>query len=48
MTNNPDKVAALERSGVNIVERVVHAFPSNEHNEFYLHTKASRSGHQFG
>lgn len=48
MTNNPDKVAALERSGVNIVERVVHAFPSNEHNEFYLQTKASRSGHQFG
>lgn len=48
MTNNPEKVSALERSGVNIVERVVHAFPSNEHNEFYLQTKASRTGHQFG
>jgi len=47
MTNNPDKVDALKRYGVDVVERVQHAFPSNEHNEFYLQTKAKRSGHQF-
>lgn len=47
LTNNPEKVAALGRYGVDVVERVQHAFPSNLHNEFYLQTKASRSGHQF-
>jgi len=46
MTNNPDKMNALERYGINVVERVTHTFPSNQHNEFYLQTKASRSGHQ--
>ena len=29
----------------NIVERVPHIFPSNGHNERYLETKATRSGH---
>lgn len=47
MTNNPDKVDALVRNGVDVAERVAHAFPSNQHNEFYLQTKAARSGHQF-
>ena len=45
LTNNPDKVAALERYGIRIVERVPHVFPSNGHNERYLQTKATRSGH---
>jgi GTP cyclohydrolase II len=45
MTNNPDKVAALTRYGIVIVERVPLSFPSNVHNEAYLHTKAVRSGH---
>ncbi len=47
MTNNPDKLSALARYGVDVTERVPHAFPANQHNEFYLQTKASRSGHQF-
>lgn len=47
MTNNPDKVDALVRNGVDVTERVAHTFPSNQHNEFYLQTKAARSGHQF-
>lgn len=47
LTNNPDKVNALSRHGVDVVERVPHAFPSNQHNEFYLQTKAMRAGHQF-
>jgi len=46
MTNNPDKMNALERYGIQVTERVMHSFPSNKHNEFYLQTKASRSGHQ--
>lgn len=45
LTNNPDKVAGLARCGITVTERVAHAFPSNQHNEFYLHTKVSRSGH---
>ncbi|MBO0739669.1 MAG: GTP cyclohydrolase II [Alphaproteobacteria bacterium] len=45
LTNNPDKVAALERYGIRVVERVPHVFPSNGHNERYLRTKAMRSGH---
>ena len=47
MTNNPEKVDALSRYGVVIEERVQHAFPSNEYNEAYLRTKASRGGHLF-
>jgi GTP cyclohydrolase II len=45
LTNNPDKVAALERYGVRVAERVPHVFPSNGHNARYLLTKATRSGH---
>ena len=47
LTNNPEKVAALEHCGITVAERVPHAFPSNEHNESYLRTKASRAGHLF-
>ncbi len=45
MTNNPDKVAALEAFGIEVAERVPHAFPTNEHNAFYLSTKADKGGH---
>ncbi len=45
LTNNPDKVAALEAAGITVAERVAHAFPPNNHNEFYLSTKKKRSGH---
>jgi GTP cyclohydrolase II len=45
LTNNPDKVAALEAAGITVAERVPHAFPPNNHNEFYLATKKKRSGH---
>jgi len=47
LTNNPAKVGALVRHGIEVVERVAHAFPSNEHNWTYLQTKAKRSGHLF-
>ena len=45
LTNNPDKIAALRRYGICVAERVPHVFPSNGHNERYLRTKATRSGH---
>lgn len=47
MTNNPDKVAALNELRITVSERVAHSFPSNVHNEFYLATKKDRSGHLF-
>jgi GTP cyclohydrolase II len=45
LTNNPEKVAALQRYGIAVVERIPHAFPANGHNERYLNTKATRGGH---
>jgi GTP cyclohydrolase II len=45
LTNNPEKVAALERYGIRIAERMPHVFASNGHNERYLRTKAVRGGH---
>lgn len=45
MTNNPDKVEGLTTFGIEVVERVKHAFPSNDHNEFYLSVKKEKSGH---
>jgi GTP cyclohydrolase II len=47
LTNNPEKVKALSRCGIEVTERVVHVFPSNAHNEQYLSTKKTRSGHMF-
>jgi GTP cyclohydrolase II len=47
LTNNPDKVAGLQRCGIEVAERVPHAFPPSPHNRFYLDTKAKRAGHLF-
>lgn len=47
LTNNPRKVNALSRLGVNVVERVAHVFPANLHNRGYLMTKGTRGGHLF-
>lgn len=45
LTNNPRKVEALTRLGIEVTERVPHSFPPNNHNQDYLATKARRSGH---
>jgi GTP cyclohydrolase II len=45
LTNNPKKVLELEHSGIHVSGRIPHVIPANEHNRFYLQTKASRSGH---
>ena len=47
MTNNPRKIDALERLGIEIVERVPLQTPSNRHNARYLQIKKSRLGHLF-
>ena len=45
MTNNPRKVDALTRDGVNVVERQPITTGLNPHNEQYLSTKAGKLGH---
>jgi GTP cyclohydrolase II len=45
MTNNPEKVEALELAGVQVVERLSAVVPSEPTNEFYLKTKQDKMGH---
>ncbi len=45
MTNNPDKVAALERYGLDVVERVAVEVPPRDANRHYLQTKRTKFGH---
>lgn len=48
MTNNPVKVNALTKLGVEIVERIPLETGKNDHNARYLATKAGKLGHLFG
>ncbi|MEZ5823612.1 MAG: GTP cyclohydrolase [Geminicoccaceae bacterium] len=48
LTNNPAKVTMIQRHGIEVAERVPHAFAANPHNRAYLATKAERSGHFLG
>jgi len=45
MTNNPKKINQLTQHGVKVNGRLPHILPPNEHNIFYLETKAAKSGH---
>jgi GTP cyclohydrolase II len=45
LTNNPEKMASLAGCGIDIAERVPHAFEPNGINDGYLSTKALRFGH---
>ena len=45
MTNNPDKIEQITQYGVDVASRLPHIIPPNNHNRFYLETKAKRSGH---
>jgi GTP cyclohydrolase II len=47
LSNNPDKVAALERAGIEVTERVPCEAASNIHAEDYLKTKKNKMGHLF-
>jgi GTP cyclohydrolase II len=45
ITNNPKKIIELQSYGVNITGRIPMIIPPNPYNEFYLRTKATKSGH---
>ena len=45
LSNNPQKVAALENAGVKVVERVSAEVDPHEHAEKYLKTKKEKLGH---
>jgi GTP cyclohydrolase II len=47
LSNNPDKVEALERAGVKVVERVPCEVESSPQAEEYLKTKKEKLGHLF-
>jgi GTP cyclohydrolase II len=45
ITNNPEKVAALESAGIRVTERVSAAIPAEPTFERYLETKHKKMGH---
>lgn len=45
LSNNPDKIAALERAGIKVVERVPCEVSPSTHAEKYLKTKKKKMGH---
>jgi GTP cyclohydrolase II len=47
LSNNPNKVAALERGGIEVVERVPCEVTPSSHAEDYLKTKKEKMGHLF-
>ena len=47
LSNNPDKVAALERAGIKVTERVPCEVPPSEYAEDYLKSKKEKLGHLF-
>jgi GTP cyclohydrolase II len=47
LSNNPDKVAALEHAGVRVAERVPCEVAPSTHAEEYLKTKREKLGHLF-
>jgi GTP cyclohydrolase II len=47
LSNNPDKVKALEHAGVHVAERVPCEVTPSKHAEEYLKTKKEKLGHLF-
>ena len=47
LTNNPEKVTAMENLGIEVVERVGLVQPETQHSARYLATKRDRLGHLF-
>jgi GTP cyclohydrolase II len=45
MTNNPKKISQLTQYGIHVTGRIPHIMLPNDHNRFYLETKAAKSGH---
>jgi len=47
LTNNPDKIAAFEHSGIAITKRLALLAPAKEHNALYLEAKTKKHGYVF-
>jgi len=47
LSNNPDKVSALENAGIEVTERVPCEVPASAHTQGYLRTKKEKLGHLF-
>ena len=48
LSNNPEKVAAVEAAGIKVVERVpCEVEPASEYSQHYLQTKKDKMGHLF-
>jgi GTP cyclohydrolase II len=47
MSNNPEKIAALEEAGIEIAERVPTIAPESIHSKDYLEVKREKLGHLF-
>jgi GTP cyclohydrolase II len=47
LSNNPDKVRALERAGIKVVERAPIIVPPLKTTAEYLRTKRDKLGHLF-
>lgn len=47
LSNNPDKVAAIEKAGIEVVERVPCEVAPSTYSEDYLKTKKEKLGHLF-
>jgi GTP cyclohydrolase II len=45
MTNNPEKIAAVLSSGIEIVDRLSADVPSSPYSAHYLATKREKLGH---
>ncbi|MGV6850300.1 MAG: GTP cyclohydrolase II [Marinibacterium sp.] len=45
LTNNPGKIAMMEKAGITVTERVPLKVGETAHNRAYLDTKAKKSGH---
>jgi GTP cyclohydrolase II len=45
LSNNPDKVQQLEKSGIRVVKRVPCRPPTSNHSQAYLRTKREKLGH---
>jgi GTP cyclohydrolase II len=45
MTNNPVKVTALSKLGIEVIDRVPLETGHNDHNAKYLATKVNKLGH---
>ncbi len=45
LSNNPDKIAALERAGIEVTERIPCIIAPHESSQGYLRTKKQKMGH---